>query len=88
MVKSLAVEWGPLGVTAVTVSPLAQTPALDQAYRENPDLEPRLRAVVPVGWIGDPVVDIAPVVAFLLGDGARYISGQTIVVDGGRYTGL
>ena len=88
MVKSLAVEWGPLGVTAVGVSPLARTPALDQAYRENPDLEPRLRTVVPLGWIGDPALDIAPVVAFLLGDGARYISGQTIVVDGGRYTGL
>jgi 3-oxoacyl-[acyl-carrier protein] reductase len=88
MVKSLAVEWGPLGVTAVGVSPLARTPALDQAYRQNPDLEPRLRKVVPLGWIGDPVLDIAPVVAFLLGDGARYISGQTIVVDGGRYTGL
>jgi len=88
MVKSLAVEWGPLGVTAVCVSPLARTPALDQASIENPALEPRLRAVVPLGYVGDPALDIAPVVAFLLGDGARYISGQTIVVDGGRYTGL
>jgi NAD(P)-dependent dehydrogenase (short-subunit alcohol dehydrogenase family) len=88
MVKSLAVEWGPFGVTAVCVSPLARTPALDKAYLENPALEPRLRQVVPVGWIGDPERDIAPVVAFLLGDGARYISGQTIVVDGGRFTGL
>jgi NAD(P)-dependent dehydrogenase (short-subunit alcohol dehydrogenase family) len=88
MVKSLAVEWGPLGVTVVGVSPLARTPALDTAYAENPDLEPRLRAVVPLGWIGDPALDIAPVVTFLLGDGARYITGQTIVVDGGRYTGL
>jgi len=88
LVKSLAVEWGPLGVTAVCVSPLAQTPALEKAYVENPALEPRLRQVVPAGWIGDPEADIAPVVAFLLGDGARYITGQTIVVDGGRFTGL
>ncbi len=88
LVKSLAVEWGPLGVTAVAVSPLARTPALDAAYRENPALEPRLRAVVPAGRIGDPETDIAPVVVFLLGAGARYISGQTIVVDGGRFTGL
>jgi 3-oxoacyl-[acyl-carrier protein] reductase len=88
LVKSLAVEWGPLGVTAVCVSPLARTPALDAAYLENPSLEPRLRRVVPLGRIGDPQTDIAPVVVFLLGDGARYISGQTIVVDGGRYTGL
>lgn len=88
MVKALAVEWGPLGVTAVCVSPLAQTPALDNAYRENPDLASRLRQVVPLGFIGDPLDDIAPVVVFLLGPGARYITGQTIGVDGGRFTGL
>jgi 3-oxoacyl-[acyl-carrier protein] reductase len=88
LVKSLAVEWGPLGVNVVGVSPLAHTPALDKAYTENPALEDRLRQVVPAGRIGDPETDIAPVVVFLLGDGARYISGQTIVVDGGRFTGL
>jgi 3-oxoacyl-[acyl-carrier protein] reductase len=88
MVKSLAVEWGPLGVTVVGVSPLARTPALDAAYAADPGLEAQLRAVVPLGRIGDPALDIAPVVTFLLGDGARYITGQTIVVDGGRYSGL
>jgi NAD(P)-dependent dehydrogenase (short-subunit alcohol dehydrogenase family) len=88
LLKSLAVEWGPLGVNVVGLSPLARTPALDKAYLENPALASRLRDVVPVGRIGDSVSDIAPVVVFLLGDGARYISGQTIVVDGGRFTGL
>ncbi|HXQ60150.1 MAG TPA: SDR family NAD(P)-dependent oxidoreductase [Acidimicrobiales bacterium] len=88
MAKSLAVEWGPLGITVNCVSPLAQTPALDNAYRENPALAPRLRAVVPLGRVGDPEHDIAPVVVFLLSDAGRYITGQTIVVDGGRFTGL
>jgi NAD(P)-dependent dehydrogenase (short-subunit alcohol dehydrogenase family) len=88
LVKSLAVEWGPLGVTVVGLSPLARTPALDRAYQANPDLAPRLRAVIPAGRVGDPDTDIAPVVVFLLGEGARYISGQTVVVDGGRFTGL
>jgi 3-oxoacyl-[acyl-carrier protein] reductase len=86
--KSLAVEWGPLGVGVVCVSPLAHTSALERAYLENPELEERLARVVPLGRVGDPDTDIAPVVVFLLGEGARYITGQTIVVDGGRFTTL
>jgi NAD(P)-dependent dehydrogenase (short-subunit alcohol dehydrogenase family) len=86
--KSLALEEGPHGVNVTAISPLAVTPALYRAFTSNPDLEARLEKLVPLGWVGDPLLDIAPVVAFLLGDGARYINGQTVVVDGGRFTGL
>ncbi len=88
LAKSLAVEWGPLGVGVVCLSPLARTPALDRAYAENPALEHRLAQVVPLGRVGDCDTDVAPVVVFLLGEGARYITGQTVVVDGGRFTTL
>jgi 3-oxoacyl-[acyl-carrier protein] reductase len=88
LVKSLAIEWGPHGVGVVAVSPLAMTPAMADAYRADPQLEPRLSQLVPLGRVGDPDTDVAPVVRFLLEDGARYISGQTIVVDGGRFTML
>jgi NAD(P)-dependent dehydrogenase (short-subunit alcohol dehydrogenase family) len=86
--KSLALEEGPHGVNVTAISPLAVTPALHRAFQSNPELGARLEQLVPLGWIGDPLLDIAPVVAFLLGDGARYINGQTVVVDGGRFTGL
>ena len=86
--KSLAREWGPLGVNVNLVSPLAATPALDQAMIEDPAMEARLAARIPLGRVGDSEADIGPVVAFLLGDGARYITGQTVVVDGGRFMGL
>ncbi len=86
--KSLAREWGPLGVTVNLVSPLAATPALDHAIIEDPAMEARLAARIPLGRLGDSEADIGPVVAFLLRDGARYITGQTIVVDGGRFLGL
>jgi len=88
LTKALAVEWGPLGVRVNALSPLAVTPALANAQRENPEMEGRLRAVVPLGHVGDPATDIAPVVTFLLGDRSTYVNGQTIVVDGGRYTTL
>ena len=87
-VKSLALEWGPYDVTVVAVSPLAMTPAMEHAYRADPGLEDRLNQLVPLGRMGDPATDIAPVVRFLLEDGSRYITGQTIVVDGGRFTAL
>jgi 3-oxoacyl-[acyl-carrier protein] reductase len=86
--KSLSIEWGPLGVTVAAVSPLAVTPALSNAYKEEPELEGRLRRLVPLGRIGDPETDIAPVIRFLCEDGSRYLTGQTIVVDGGRFTAL
>jgi 3-oxoacyl-[acyl-carrier protein] reductase len=88
LAKSLAREWAPHGVTVATVSPLAMTPAMENAFAEDPQLEARLAEAVPMRRLGDPEADIGPVVAFLVGDGARYITGQTIVVDGGRYLGL
>jgi NAD(P)-dependent dehydrogenase (short-subunit alcohol dehydrogenase family) len=88
LVKSLAREWGPLGVRVNAVSPLAVTPALTAAYRENPELEARLEAITPLGRVGDPEQDIGEAVALLVDDAAGYITGQTWVVDGGRFTGL
>jgi NAD(P)-dependent dehydrogenase (short-subunit alcohol dehydrogenase family) len=86
--KSLAREWAPLGHTVTAVSPLAATGALTEAFRNDPSLERRLTAKVPLGWFGDPERDIAPPVLFLLSDAARYITGQTLVVDGGRFMNL
>jgi NAD(P)-dependent dehydrogenase (short-subunit alcohol dehydrogenase family) len=83
--KSLALEWAPFGINVTLVSPLAVTPALDRAYRDDPSLEGRLAQRVPLGRIGDAETDIGPAVVFLAGDGARYITGQTLVVDGGRF---
>jgi 3-oxoacyl-[acyl-carrier protein] reductase len=86
--KSLAREWGPDGVRVNAVSPLAQTPAMTNAIREDPALADRLARRVPLGRVGDTDTDVAPAVVFLAGDAARYVTGQTLVVDGGRFLNL
>ena len=64
------------------------TPAMTHAYTEDPGLEARTTSRVPLGRIGDPETDIGPAVVFLLGAGSRYVTGQTLVVDGGRFMNL
>ena len=81
-VAQAAVEWGPLGVRVNAVAPGMVRTAMAEAVYADPDLHERRRAMVPVGRIGTPA-DIGSVVAFLLSDDASYVSGQTIVVDGG-----
>jgi len=88
LAKSLAREWAPFGVTVNTVSPLAHTRALEDAYEQDPELEERLARRIPMGRVGDPEVDIGPAVVFLASEGAGYITGQTLVVDGGRFMTL
>ena len=53
-----------------------------------PGLQARLARVTPLGWFGDPARDIGPAVAFLCSDAARYVTGQTVPVSGGRFTAL
>ncbi|MCP1470354.1 3-oxoacyl-[acyl-carrier protein] reductase [Sphingobium sp. OAS761] len=86
--KSLAVEWGRYGISVTCLSPLSMTPGLESAIAANPALKARLDRVVPLARVGDPETDIAPVVAFLMSSGSGYINGQTIIVDGGRFTTL
>ncbi|HVV35929.1 MAG TPA: SDR family oxidoreductase [Acidimicrobiales bacterium] len=85
LAMSLAREWGPDGVTVNCIAPLAATDALSYAFHKNPDLKPFLESRVALGRLGDPERDIGPVLAFLASEAAGYITGQTIVCDGGNY---
>jgi len=87
LVRSLAIEWGPKGVTVNAVGPgIIETP-LTKAYMDKyPERVAATIAHTPLGRIGTPE-DVADVVAFLASDGARFITGQTIYVDGGVSAG-
>jgi 3-oxoacyl-[acyl-carrier protein] reductase len=86
--KSLAREWAPSGTTVNAVAPLAESEAMAAAAEKDPTLRPRLAQKVPMGRLGDAQADIGPPVVFLCSEGAGYVTGQTLVVDGGKFTTL
>lgn len=88
LAKSLAREWGPLGVTVNCIAPVAETPALAGAFAERPELEERMRLRTALRRIGDAERDIGGVVVFLAAEAGGYVTGQTVVCDGGSFLGL
>lgn len=85
--KTLSSEIARDGVTvnAIATGRIA-TARLRYLYGDEAAME-RRGAEVPIGRLGRPD-EFAPVVAFLCGEPARYITGQTIAVDGGLISGL
>lgn len=88
LAKSLAREWGSDGITVNCIAPVAETPPLMAAFEGNPELRRRLESRTALGRIGDPETDVGAVVRFLAGDDGSYVTGQTVVCDGGGFIGL
>jgi 3-oxoacyl-[acyl-carrier protein] reductase len=84
--KTLANELGPQGITVNCVAPgRIATARLEHLYPDGPT--PEQFAEIPLGRWGTPR-EFGDVVCFLASDRARYVSGQTIVVDGGLQRAL
>ncbi len=83
MVRSLAREWGSNGIRVNCVAPLAATPAMARAFEMDPAMADRLLGRNPLGRLGDAETDIGPVVRFLLSPDSRYLTGNTLMADGG-----
>ena len=82
LMRDLAVELGPLGITVNNVAPGAiSTPINKSLLADKPKLE-ALLSKIPIGRLGTPE-DVAGMVAFLASAEAAYVSGATFVVDGG-----
>jgi NAD(P)-dependent dehydrogenase (short-subunit alcohol dehydrogenase family) len=80
LTRHLAVELGP-GVRVNAVAPgVIRTRLAEALWRERED---EVAAATPLARIGEPA-DVGSAVAFLAGDGAGWITGATLVIDGGQ----
>jgi NAD(P)-dependent dehydrogenase (short-subunit alcohol dehydrogenase family) len=80
LTRHLAVELAP-NVRVNAIAPgVVRTRLAEALWKEH---EEAVAATTPLGRIGEPA-DVGSAVAFLAGDGARWITGETLIIDGGQ----
>jgi NAD(P)-dependent dehydrogenase (short-subunit alcohol dehydrogenase family) len=83
--RTAAREWAPWQIRVNVICPGAKTAASGAVFEQNRELEELADVANPMGRLGDPEEDIAPVALFLASDDARYVTGNTLFVDGGTH---
>lgn len=78
-------EWASAGIRVNVVSPLARTSGVEAWSKAAPEQYEQVLKSTPLGRFGDPQTDVAPIVAFLLSDDSKYMTGQTVMADGGTH---
>jgi len=82
MVKNLAPQFGPYGVTINNLAPGAICTGRNEDVLQDEAYRAKLEAKIPLGFIGEPS-DCAATALLLCSNAGRYITGQDIFVDGG-----
>jgi dehydrogenase/reductase SDR family protein 4 len=83
LTQSYAVELGPRGVRVNTIAPGLVETTLSEYYWKDAERFAPLMERQPLKHLGQPI-EIAEIALMLASDSASYLTGQTIVVDGGR----
>jgi len=83
--RTAAREWAATGVVCNIICPAAKSAAFHRVMAEHPELIAAADAANPMGRIGDPYDDISPVALFLASEDCRYLTGNTLFVDGGSH---
>ncbi len=83
MVQSLAVQLAPYGITVNNVAPGVIATDRNQEALSDPVYAKKVADSIPMGYYGNPD-DLAGTVSLLCSEDGRYITGQSIYVDGGK----
>lgn len=71
------------GINVNLISPIARTAGVDAWAEHHPDQYQQVLHKIPLGHMGDPDAEIAPIAVFLASDDSAYMTGQTLMADGG-----
>lgn len=83
LTRVAANEFGPYGINVNIISPVAYSEGMETWAEANPDLYQEMLDRIPLGRAGDVEKDIGRVAVFLATEDSGYITGQTIMTDGG-----
>ncbi|WP_224112446.1 SDR family NAD(P)-dependent oxidoreductase [Mycobacterium avium] len=83
LTRTASQEWAQFGIVTNTILPVIRTEAFDMSEQGKAAAK-RIEEQIPVGRFGSPYEDCSPVVAFLASEGAGYLNGQAIAIDGGN----
>lgn len=84
LTKSTAIEWGRYGIRVNQVCPNGMSPAAEKYRDDNPTRWERIQREIPLGRFGDPYDDIGRAVVALVSDDMKFVTGATIMLDGGQ----
>jgi 2-deoxy-D-gluconate 3-dehydrogenase len=83
LTRSTALEWAASGVRVNALAPGWIDTPMNQAEREDPEAEARILSAIPMGRWGRPE-EIAAAAVFLCSPAASFITGETLIIDGGQ----
>ena len=86
MVKSMAIEWGPLGIRINTICPTFIRTPLTQATLDDPERSQWIKDKIKLGRMGE-VQDVMGAALYLASDASSLVTGTHVVVDGGWTAG-
>ena len=76
-------EWGRFGINVNIISPLANSEGVKAWAQAQPEYYQTVVSKIPMGRFGEVEEDIGRVAVFLASEDSRYMTGQTMMVDGG-----